>query len=495
MEQLPLMHSVNNGVKLDAHSARRVLISALFVAAVADLLLRATPWGLNVWLVVLLLVVAAYAMSRWAGVRLDGEGRWLALGMAFFAFGLVWRDSPTLNVANSIALLTTTCLAALTARDGQLRRAGVSQYAQGVIYMLGHAAAGLLPTLRTELPWRSYRWAWWSNPALAVGRGVLLALPPLVLFGGLFVAADANFEKLVDDALAFDIGDMTAHTALIVVYAWLVGGTLREMLLGPLRSKPEARPSRVKLGVVEVAVVIALLDALFFSFVAMQLPYLFGGLRQVAEMGYSEYARRGFFELVWVAGLTLPLLLVAHWLLREAGPLAQRVYRVLAFGLVALLFVIMASAVQRMQLYVGFYGVTELRVQASALMGWLAIVLVWFVVTVLRNRRRAFAFGALLSAMAAIGALDFVNPDALIVRTNAEFHHLEGQYGFDERPLASLSADATPAIVDALPQLSADARTKVITKLERRYASAPSDWRSFNVSREQAQRAVEAVLP
>ena len=39
---------------------------------------------------------------------------------------------------------------------------------------------------------------------------------------------------------------------------------------------------------------------------------------QVVAMGYSEYARRGCFELVWVAGLTLPLLLWAHWLIREA---------------------------------------------------------------------------------------------------------------------------------------------------------------------------------
>ena len=79
------------------------------------------------------------------------------------------------------------------------------------------------------------------------------------------------------------------------------------MLIAPLRPRQWLdRPSRLKLGIVEVTVVLGLLDLLFLVFAVVQLPYLFGGVVQVARLGYSEYARRGFFELVWVAGLTLP---------------------------------------------------------------------------------------------------------------------------------------------------------------------------------------------
>ena len=78
-------------------------------------------------------------------------------------------------------------------------------------------------------------------------------------------------------------------------------------------------------------------------------------------------------------------------------------------------------------------------------MVWLAIVLGWFVLTVLRDERRRFAFGALASAFVVIASLDVANPDALIVRTNTYYRHLEGDAGYDERPLASLSADATPS--------------------------------------------------
>jgi hypothetical protein len=493
------MPAVNNTSKLDGQLAVRVLLTAVLLGLVADLLLRATPLGLNVPVLVLVLVLAAVSLGRWGGLRFEGEGRWLVVPMLAFSACLAWRDSATLNVANSVTLLCVACLAALTARAGQLRRAGLSQYAFGVAYMVGYAGVGLIPTLRGEIVWRRVPWRWWSDPLLAIGRGVLLAVPPLVVFGGLFVAADANFEHLVDRALAFDPRDWLLHAVLVVVYAWLLGGTLREMLLGPSRPRPDVASSRVRLGGLEIAVVLALLDVLFATFVVMQLPYLFGGLRQVEALGYSDYARRGFFELVWVAGLTLPVLLGAHWLVRREGRRVQLAYAALGGTLVLLLFVIMASAMQRMQLYVHDLGLTELRVQASAFMGWLAVVLVWFLATVTRGQRRHFAVGALASGMLVIGGLNVLDPDAFVVQTNARFGHLEAHVGrdqqwFDQRPLASLSPDAVPSIVAALPSLGPEARQQITRELRQRYATdGSSDWRSFNVSRAEAVQAAAAL--
>jgi hypothetical protein len=498
MEQTRSMLAVNIAAKLPPHLGVRVLATACGVGITADLLLRSTPLGLNLTLAAGLVVLAAWVLTRWGDVHLEGEGRWLVAPVLFFAFGLTWRDSPTLNVANAVALAVAGTLAALTSRAGQVRLAGLTQYATGILYVVGYALAGLLPTLRGEIVWRRLRWRWWSSPALATGRGLLLAVPPLLLFGGLFMAADANFEQLVRGVFAFDPSDVVLHFVLMGAYAWLIGGTLHEMLIAPLRPRQWLdQPSRLRLGIVEVTVVLGLLDLLFLVFALVQLPYLFGGVVQVARLGYSEYARRGFFELVWVAGLTLPLLLWAHWLVRGSGTGGQRTYRLLAFGLVCLLFVVMASAVQRMQLYVASSGLTELRVQASAFMGWLAVVLGWFVLTVLRGDRRRFAFGALISGFLVIAGLDFANPDAIIVSTNARYGHLEADAPFDQRPLASFSADATPAIVDALPGLGLDTQRTIRAKLERRFgpsSAAQSDWRTFNVSRDRAREAV-AGLP
>src|SRR6185503_19047392 len=100
---------------------RRLLLIALGFGLFADALLRVTPWGLNVLLVTIAGVAAAALLTRWTGIQLSGEGRWLAVASLFFAMALVWRDSPTLTTANALALIVATALCALTAREGQVR--------------------------------------------------------------------------------------------------------------------------------------------------------------------------------------------------------------------------------------------------------------------------------------------------------------------------------------------------------------------------------------
>ncbi|MGH9903050.1 MAG: DUF4173 domain-containing protein, partial [Pyrinomonadaceae bacterium] len=211
--------------------------------------------------------------------------------------------------------------------------------------------------------------------------------------------------------------------------------------VGPGRG---ARP--FSLGVVEIGVALGLVNVLFFWFVAVQVRYFFGGAEWVVNssgLTYAEYARRGFFELVWVAALVLPVLLAAHWLLHRENPAHENVFRALAGAQLALLFVIMASAGARMRLYQSEYGMTELRLYTTAFMCWLALVLLWFAFTVLvRGERERFACGALVAGLCVLGALHALNPDRFIVRTNASLAGA-GRV-FDAGYAASLSADAVP---------------------------------------------------
>jgi hypothetical protein len=256
---------------------------------------------------------------------------------------------------------------------------------------------------------------------------------------------------------------------------------------------PEIRPSGDLLGVVEVGTVLGLLNGLFLAFVLVQFRYFFGGQARVmaiAGLTSAEYARSGFFELVWVTALVIPVLLTAHWLLRKETPRAERVYRALAGTLTAQVFVIMASAFQRMGLYQLGFGLTELRFYTTAFMIWLGVVLVWLAATVLRGRRNRFAFGALVSALAGVALLNRVDPDAVIVRANVE--RIAVGRSFDPGYVTGLSADAVPALVEALPLMSAAQRSAVTKAVLAKWAPArETDWREWNWSR---ARAVQAAI-
>jgi hypothetical protein len=237
------------------------------------------------------------------------------------------------------------------------------------------------------------------------------------------------------------------------------------------------------------------MNLLFLIFVLLQFRYFFGGAGMVQGsigMTYAEYYRRGFFELVTVATLVLPILLGAHWLLRKDRVAHERIFRLLAATQVALLFVIMASAVRRMLLYQSEYGLTELRLYTTAFMGWLALVFVWFIATVLRGRREQFAYGALVVGFLMVATLHVINPDALIVRVNVA--HARAGRGFDADYAASLSADAVPALMESLPVLNAeDQRIVAIRVLDSWLVSEPADWRTWNWARSDARRVVREM--
>jgi hypothetical protein len=151
----------------------------------------------------------------------------------------------------------------------------------------------------------------------------------------------------------------------------------------------------------------------------------------------------------------------------------------------------MVSALQRMRLYQREYGLTELRVYVTVFMGWLAAVFVWFAMTVLRGRRERFAFGAVVTGFLVIGALHAVNPDRLIARVNVE-RAMAGR-DFDAAYASSLSADAAPELIEALPKLKSTQRCALASHILQSWPTAGSSgWRRWNWSRAEAARALAA---
>ncbi len=475
-----------------------VLGTALILGSLGDLLLRATPWGINLVLWTVAAIIAAVALAVWGRVGSASAGLWLLPVAPCFAAGVAWRATPVVVALDVVAALATISLAAYWCRRGALRRASVSEYVFGWIFTGALALLGPVPVAVKDIRWGDLSRRGWRGPLASAARGALIATPLLLVFGGLFAAADAAFEGVVRDLFGLD-PDVVGHLFLTLTLAWLAAGALWVALLAsPQRPSFPERPEPLSLGIVELGTVLGLLDALFLAFVAIQARYFFGGTQRLAllDLTYAEYARRGFFELLAVAGLVVPLLLALQWLFRPASAAQNRVFRALAGAMVALVFVIMASALHRMYLYMQEFGLTVPRYSATVFMVWIAAVLVWLVVTVLAGRRERFAFGALVAGLAAVLCLNVLSPDAVVARVNIE--RAESGERFDPHYLASLSADAAPAIFEALPEVG-DATLGPERTLEQAFYDKyrdgrDPDWRSWNASRSQAQSLAETGL-
>jgi hypothetical protein len=185
---------------------------------------------------------------------------------------------------------------------------------------------------------------------------------------------------------------------------------------------------------------------------------------------YAEYARRGFFELVAAISLVVPVLLAADWLLARGQHRDDVVFRALAGLQILLVLAIAASAFERLRLYYASYGLTEDRLYAMTLLVWMVAMLLWFAATVLPGRRSRFAFGALASGLATVALLFTINPDAIVARTNvARLTSVDAAVRFDVAYATTLSRDAVPVLLDALPSLPAGVQCQLAQRLLQRW--------------------------
>lgn len=432
--------------------AQHLLAAAVGFGFLGERLLHGPGLGLNLTLLVVAWLGAWLLLARGAEVPAP---RWTVVPLVLCAAGFAWRDDPALWMFDWLGIGVGLGLMALPAlrRERSLGHAGVGALSLSGGQTALAFAAGALPAFADALradPGQVRRPG--REMLVATARGLVLAAPPLLVFGALLMSADARFDRLISSFIAVKFEELVERAVVVGFVAWTGAG----LLWNAFRPVGPAMPARMlptgTVGAVEVAVIAGLIDVLFLGFVAVQGSYLFGGDKLIAsqaDLSYAEYARRGFFQLVVVAGLSLPVLLGLARV--AAAGTGSRLFRPLAGLQIALLFLILASASHRLLLYVSQFGLTLDRLEAAAVLTWIATTLLWFAATVLRGRAERFLPGGLAAAAIILATLHLVNPAAVVVKVN--LGRASAGVPLDVHYLADLGADGVPALVAALPDL------------------------------------------
>jgi hypothetical protein len=338
----------------------------------------------------------------------------------------------------------------------------------------------------------------------AILRGVLIAIPIIVIFAALLSSADLVFAQRVQDFVKLfrleNLPEYIFRCIYILIGAYVLGGTILhaahksqdERLLG--MDKPLV-PSF--LGFTEATVVLGAVVLLFSLFAVVQFQYFFGGQANIGVEGYtfSEYARRGFSELVTVAFFSLLLFLSLSALVKRQNQTQRWVFSGLGLGMVALVGVMLFSAFQRLLLYEAAYGFSRLRAYTHVFMIWLGMLLVVVVVLEILRKERTFALAALLASIGFAATLTLMNVDGFIVRQNVA--RVATGADLDVAYLSSLSSDSVPALVESLLDgtLTPSTRNLVGATLACRVnaqggSNTDENWRSFTFSHWWADQAL-----
>jgi hypothetical protein len=498
---------------MDHVRARRLLSAALGIGIAAEVLLHGSALGINLPILVAVVLAAGWLIRR-RGRAPDPIDAWLPVAALVVASFVAIRADPflaLLDCAGAVAF-TGASLAAFSGLAVTRRSASVvlaigawvmvTAFAGATQAVIALRAAGA-PPVRLRIPR-------WLPP---VARGLVLAVPLALIFAVLFASADPIFRRGFQDVLGLriDLGDLPGRVLFVLAAAWLAAGLLSIAVSGvpPVErsslgaaAQPVAISTERSLGTTEAVVVLIGVDVVFAAFVGLQIAYLFGGLDTLAAIGmtYSDYARRGYFELVAAAGIAGGLLVALEYTVRHRA----RPYIALGVGLVALTVAVLASAGLRLQLYQDAYGWTELRLYVGVSIAAMAVTLAALAIALLIDRTRWLGHVMAVTGLVALLALNVLAPGAFVAQRNVErvidpsLVPPDGWLGLDVDYLRDLPDDAIPILVEALPRLPEPERGEVAALLAQRRTELATEpryagWPAANLGRYRAHEALETL--
>ena len=267
----------------------------------------------------------------------------------------------------------------------------------------------------------SYRGLLFSGNRKGVGKaliGVLCALPVAAVAVTLLVKADGAFEAmtvtLLENSFLLLVKIGLGLFAGVFVIAFALG-------LRKTEPQPQKAPAPGRLDAVYAAAFTAVLCVCYCFYLFSQLAYFFDAFRGMIPEGYrisfSDYARQGFFELCWIAGINFAVVFAVLALAKPKNGRLHPVLKGTCTFICLFTLVVIATAVAKMVMYINAYGMTQLRVRTGLFMCFIVAVFVALSLRLYLPKVRVLRV-TLLGAAVTLLILGAGNDNAFIVRYN-----------------------------------------------------------------------------
>lgn len=465
-----------------------IALCAVILGSVFNYLFFEQIPGISFFLFMVLGFILFYSLHRYFG-RSYRPLVTLTLLILFFALMVGIRSSLLLTFLN-IALVFYLVLVLVREAKGQRSWLfGIKDYITTAITPIWHTVVNSLRTLGELLSLQGVIDR--KQSTSMVLKGILMAIPFLVIFIALFASADLVFREFITNLVSFEAPEEFFAQMFIVAFVSLGSlGGLAYIFTNSGNTTAIEGETKVegqnRVSVLQISVFLGAIVTLFLIFIGFQFRYFFGGDNIVQQsFTYAEYAHRGFGELIAVALLSLVIIMATERYVHRRNEAHALPFKILSMLLVAEVIVLMVSAFKRLHIYQEAYGFTNLRLYVSAFIVWLSIMFIMFAYKIWRHKRdQFFARTIFVGVIAFIAAMNVINPEAIIVKQNIKHYREVGR--IDLPYLHNLSYDAVPHMLPLLNDADEKVRRGVGHSLYTTWEHLKNnekDWQEFNVSR------------
>lgn len=276
--------------------------------------------------------------------------------------------------------------------------------------------------------------------------GLFISVMILIVVLPLLLSSDMIFTNFFNRAFSiFNFENFDIGTPILIFMFFLVGFVCCYSFLKMLckNNFDNQEEKRVEQSNPVIGITInAVLTFVYGAYCLVQILYLFMGLENGLPAGvtYSEYARSGFWELLFVSLINFFLVVTFTYIFKE-----NKILKILLLIISGCTFIMIGSSAYRMILYVQQYHLTFLRVLVLWFLIVEAIFMVGVILSIFKRQFPLFRY-IVLALMCCYIALNYIRPDVMIAKYNLSQEHVKSTdilYLLDD-----FSYDAIPVLAE-----------------------------------------------
>lgn len=465
---------------MEAASKRNLLIYALVSAISFIYLIMQTRAGIGVPIFVII------QFAFWYYLTPKNKSLWVFIPIFILALNSFISGNSMWHVSNFLVIMLLYSVMILT-------MIGKFPIKEDSLKFISRTLANVFaPFAHFTLPFK-----WWDEVQVNKTQirriliGIAITVPCLLFLIMMLASADTIFLKGTYSLLNY-IG-ICINVPLIfkIICGIAVGLYLFGLMYiaynpGDPEEPTEVAPKNGDLIILNILLISVL--TVYTLFVFIQFRYLFAGSGHLPYgLTFTEYARKGFFELLFLSGLNILLILITVKLTRALKGLWPKITRYLCHYLCLVTIILLTSSFYRMWLYSSDDGLTRLRL---LVFGFLIFEAVGLLITFFYISKPSFNITAvyMVIGLTYYLVLNLVPIDFLVAQNQVDMF-LDNRRP-DVEYVLTLSPDAAPQVARLLTSEAVDPKVKLqagkyFERIDRRYHNN-NGWQNYNLSVEKA---------
>lgn len=235
---------------------------------------------------------------------------------------------------------------------------------------------------------------------------------------GLLCSADNEFAKIFStifkDINIFNVSELTGRIIIIIIAFFYFAGFFMNMLDKENGLKEFEKDEKTeKKESYTIRMMITVLNLVYLVFCFTQIKVLF----TEQNIKYSEFARKGFFQLMIVSLINIAMILKANNKNLRETEKQEKYKKTMCIVMVIFTLIIIISAFARMTLYQQNYGYTRLRILVDYTLITEIILLIPTIIYILKNKIDLIkTYFVIIITMYCL--VNFINIDKIIMKNN-----------------------------------------------------------------------------